>query len=254
MMDWKSLLNEYLEEQSIDIKVLREGFVLIAMVVGIILFIYLVGSILVPHAVNVHAQWTDLQEAEAEVQRIERKLSVLNSLDKEQMKALIARSEQLLPSSQNIASVLSRLGEAEQISGASVLGYSVLTQQRKSDKYKSEYGIRFQIAGTLSQINNYLRVLQSQEKRILELTEIVTVSATETSNEQENLYKTEVSARVFYAPLPVEIVETEKDVAILSTEERRLLERIASLPARDYFEPSETEIEFTPRVDPFTSR
>lgn len=212
----------------------REFLPLLWPILGTAVLAYIFLRILLPETLTIKHQFTTLEEDKKIIARLSRKLEVLGGYDEDDLVALIARANILLPANDNLAHLMVYLNNIESESGVDFRGFSLDPKGAGGARSKTAASpsIKFSLEfiGEEAQVFAFLGKVGSSDGRI-----ILVDSVDVTFGDEGGLVTGKIVAQALYAPFATELGKVEEEIPTLTERQQELLGRIAqvSLPVEE---------------------
>ena len=236
-----------------DLKKIKSEFreytpVLVPLVILMVLLIVFI-RFLAPATLNIKDRFDKLQEDGKVVEKLERKLSILDEFTDEELVGLINRSQVLIPTGRNVSALLLSLKSIEDQSGVSA-GKFALTQESGDKNISGNPGVDFSVdvASDKHSLFSYLSKIGGGSWRIIVLDSL---TYTATGKDEDGIYELEIGGSAVYLPFIKTIGKVSDELPELS---RKQVEIIDSFSHIDEFLVGEVEAEIEPiekRPNPF---
>lgn len=248
-------------EQDLSLKTqfaqLKQYLPLVFPIAALGVVVLLLVKILLPETLSVKEKFEKLDEDKGKIFELEKKLQILNEFEKETLVDLISKSQILVPTTGDIASLLRYLSSLAEKSGVNIddLNFQAADLGSSGTKSKTAPGVRFRITlvGGEEQIFNFFRLMDDPTERILSIEEISQTTKSKQAFQGVSRYNVDLDILAPYSSFPQNVGGVEEAIPELSDSQREIIEQISMITQEtSTSEPETPAVDFAPREDPFT--
>lgn len=241
-------------EQDLSLKTqfaqLKQYIPLVFPVIALGTVVLLLVKILLPETLSVKEKFEKIDEDKVKIFELEKKLAILNEFEKETLVDLISKSQILIPTSEDLASLLINLSSLAEKSGVNISNFDF-----EAVNLGSGGGVKFKITlvGGEEQLFNFFRLMEDPTKRILSIEEISLSVKGKQAFQEVGIYNVDLDILAPYSSFPQNVGGVKEAIPELSDSQREIIEQISMVMQETSTSESEAPaVDFEPRENPFT--
>jgi Tfp pilus assembly protein PilO len=195
---------------------LKEYSSLLPPFIAIVVLLFLLTRFLLPQILVVKNEMASIDENKKIVAQLEEKLEILSEYELEELVEFVKKANILIPVNEDLSSLILYLKSIEQETSVSVDSFDV--------KPGKEVLFTLELSGEKEQILEFLSNLGKTDRRIITLKSI-----SSKKDKEKKVFTVKITANAAYQSYIKEIGKVEDKIEKLTSEQRKLVERIKSL-------------------------
>lgn len=240
--------------EGLDIKSVKKELKIIkvfAMPLGIvILLVFLLIKLFLPKTQAAYQQLDQLEQNKIKIDQLQKKMQILNQFNKDKLVLLIEKSKVLLPADDDPVNLIIHLQELKNNTGVDLGGFNLNLNSESGIPGVKAVNFSIITKETKDKTFRFLEELASPQELILKITDI-SENIGQGPSEEMRTYNLRLQLVSYYCQFPKKIGSIEEKIPEISSEQKKIIERLAliALPPKEEM-PSGTE-NFNSRENPF---